>query len=181
MTIRPARAADAQAIAAIWNPMIRDTAITFTTAEKTEAGLQADIAARDGAFWVAGEGGHVLGFATYAQFRGGPGYARTMEHTVILSPLAHGRGIGRALMTNPRLLLLDEATEGLAPVVRQEIWAAVAELKRSSGLALLVVDKSLAELSRVADHAVILERGRSVWAGPMPALDTQIADQFLGV
>ncbi|SDN46302.1 phosphinothricin acetyltransferase [Lutimaribacter pacificus] len=99
MTIRPARATDAQAIAAIWNPMIRDTAITFTTAEKTEAGLQADIAARDGAFWVADEGGHVLGFATYAQFRGGPGYARTMEHTVILSPLAHGRGIGRALMT----------------------------------------------------------------------------------
>ena len=89
--------------------------------------------------------------------------------------------IGRALMTNPQLLLLDEATEGLAPVVRQEIWAAVAELKRDSGLALLVVDKSLAELRRVADHAVILERGRSVWVGPMPALDTQIADQFLGV
>ena len=89
--------------------------------------------------------------------------------------------IGRALMTNPQLLLLDEATEGLAPVVRQEIWAAVAELKRDSGLALLVVDKSLAELRRVADHAVILERGRSVWSGPMPALDTQIADQFLGV
>ena len=89
--------------------------------------------------------------------------------------------IGRALMTNPKLLLLDEATEGLAPVVRQEIWAAVAELKRSSGLALLVVDKSLAELSRVADHAVILERGRSVWSGAMPALDAAVADQFLGV
>jgi branched-chain amino acid transport system ATP-binding protein len=89
--------------------------------------------------------------------------------------------IGRALMTNPKLLLLDEATEGLAPVVRQEIWAAVAQLKRDSGLALLVVDKSLAELRRVADHAVILERGRSVWSGPMPALDSQIADQFLGV
>jgi branched-chain amino acid transport system ATP-binding protein len=89
--------------------------------------------------------------------------------------------IGRALMTNPKLLLLDEATEGLAPVVRQEIWAAVAQLKRDSGLALLVVDKSLAELRRVADHAVILERGRSVWSGPMRALDSQIADQFLGV
>ncbi|UWR32201.1 ABC transporter ATP-binding protein [Sulfitobacter sp. W027] len=89
--------------------------------------------------------------------------------------------IGRALMTNPKLLLLDEATEGLAPVVRQEIWAAVAQLKRDSGLALLVVDKSLAELRRVADHAVILERGRTVWTGPMPALDSHIADQFLGV
>jgi len=89
--------------------------------------------------------------------------------------------IGRALMTNPKLLLLDEATEGLAPVVRQEIWAAVAQLKRDSGLALLVVDKSLTELRRIADHAVILERGRSVWSGPMPALNAQVADKFLGV
>ncbi len=89
--------------------------------------------------------------------------------------------IGRALMTNPTLLMLDEATEGLAPVVRQEIWAAVARLKRDSGLALLVVDKSLAELTRIADHAVILERGHSVWAGPMQDLDHSIADQYLGV
>tara|TARA_R110000796_G_scaffold18489_11_gene56021 strand:+ start:11743 stop:12432 length:690 start_codon:yes stop_codon:yes gene_type:complete len=89
--------------------------------------------------------------------------------------------IGRALMTNPTLLMLDEATEGLAPVVRQEIWAAVARLKRDSGLALLVVDKSLAELRHVADHAVILERGRTVWSGTMAAVDNTIADQYLGV
>ena len=89
--------------------------------------------------------------------------------------------IGRALMTNPRLLILDEATEGLAPVVRQEIWAAVAELKAQSGLSLLVVDKSLAELSRVADSAVILERGRSVWEGPMSKVMGDIADQYLSV
>ncbi len=89
--------------------------------------------------------------------------------------------IGRALMTNPTLLLLDEATEGLAPVVRQEIWAAVATLKRDAGLALLVVDKSLAELRQVADRAVILERGRSVWSGAMSALDRRVADQYLGV
>ncbi len=89
--------------------------------------------------------------------------------------------IGRALMTNPKLLLLDEATEGLAPVVRQEIWAAVATLKRDSGLALLVVDKSLAELRQIADRAVILERGRSVWSGAMTALDSTVADQYLGV
>lgn len=89
--------------------------------------------------------------------------------------------IGRALMTNPKLLLLDEATEGLAPVVRQEIWAAVKTLKRETGLALLVVDKSLAELRQVADHAVILERGTSVWAGAMGALDGTVADQYLGV
>ena len=85
--------------------------------------------------------------------------------------------IGRALMTNPTLLMLDEATEGLAPVVRQEIWAAVATLKRESGLALLVVDKSLAELRQVADRAVILERGASVWSGRMDALDAAVADQ----
>jgi len=89
--------------------------------------------------------------------------------------------IGCALMTTPPLLMLDEATEGLAPVVRQEIWAAVATLKRESGLALLVVDKSLAELRQVADRAVILERGASVWSGRMDALDATVADQYLGV
>lgn len=89
--------------------------------------------------------------------------------------------IGRALMTQPTLLMLDEATEGLAPVVRQEIWAALAKLKRETGLALLVVDKSLAELRRVADRAVILERGRSVWSGSMDDLDGAVVDQFLGV
>jgi branched-chain amino acid transport system ATP-binding protein len=89
--------------------------------------------------------------------------------------------IGRALMTNPRLLMLDEATEGLAPVVRQEIWAAVRTLKSETGLGLLVVDKSLAELRQVADRAVILERGTSVWRGDMAALDRDVADKFLGV
>jgi branched-chain amino acid transport system ATP-binding protein len=89
--------------------------------------------------------------------------------------------IGRALMTNPRLLMLDEATEGLAPVVRQEIWAAVRTLKSETGLALLVVDKSLAELRQVADRAVILERGTSVWRGDMAAIDREVADTFLGV
>ena len=89
--------------------------------------------------------------------------------------------IGRALMTNPRLLILDEATEGLAPVLRREIWAAIADLKRQTGLALLIVDKSLAELSRVADRAVILERGTSVWTGPFTALDAAVADRHLGV
>ena len=89
--------------------------------------------------------------------------------------------IGRALMTNPRLLLLDEATEGLAPVVRREIWAAISKLKRDSGLAILVVDKSLKELARVADRAVILEKGRSVWAGEFAALSADIITRHLGV
>ena len=89
--------------------------------------------------------------------------------------------IGRALMTNPRLMVLDEATEGLAPVVRAEIWAAIARLKAETGLALLVVDKSMAELAAVADRAVILERGRSVWSGPMAGVAGPVAARHLGV
>lgn len=89
--------------------------------------------------------------------------------------------IGRALMTNPRLLLLDEATEGLAPVVRQEIWSAVRKLKAETGMAILVVDKSLAELRQVADGAVILARGTSVWSGAMRDVTPALADQYLGV
>ena len=89
--------------------------------------------------------------------------------------------IGRALMTNPRLLLLDEATEGLAPVVRQEIWAAIAGLKGQGGLAILVVDKSLKELGQIADQGVIVERGRTVWTGPMDALDRTLANRYLGI
>ena len=89
--------------------------------------------------------------------------------------------IGRALMTNPRLLILDEATEGLAPVVRQEIWAAIGRLKAESGMAILVIDKSIRELAAVADRAVILEKGVSVWSGPLAALTPDVTDRYLGV
>ena len=89
--------------------------------------------------------------------------------------------IGRALMTNPRLLILDEATEGLAPVVRQEIWAAIARLKAETGLAILVIDKSIRELGGVADAAVIVEKGRSVWQGDFADLDAQTTERYLGV
>jgi branched-chain amino acid transport system ATP-binding protein len=82
--------------------------------------------------------------------------------------------IGRALMTNPRLLILDEATEGLAPVIRDEIWACLAGLK-AEGQAILVVDKNLAALTRLADRAVVLERGRTVWSGGRAALAADIA------
>ena len=77
--------------------------------------------------------------------------------------------IGRALLTNPRLLILDEATEGLAPLIRRDIWAALARLK-AEGLAILVVDKDLKALAHLADRAVGLERGRVAWAGPGAAL-----------
>jgi len=89
--------------------------------------------------------------------------------------------IARALMTNPRLLILDEATEGLAPLVRQEIWSAIARLKRDTGLAILIVDKSLGELSRVCDRAVVLERGSTVWQGSMAELDDGVVQRYLGV
>ena len=88
--------------------------------------------------------------------------------------------IGRALMTNPRLLILDEATEGLAPVVRQEIWAAIARLKAETGLAILLIDKSIRELGGVADAAVIVEKGRSVWQGDFADLDAQTTERYLG-
>ncbi|MCC1494860.1 ABC transporter ATP-binding protein [Cognatishimia sp. F0-27] len=89
--------------------------------------------------------------------------------------------IGRALMVNPRLLILDEATEGLAPLVRQEIWQSVGRLKRETGMAILIIDKSLRELRSVADRGVILARGRDVWTGPMHALNADIASAHLGV
>jgi L-amino acid N-acyltransferase len=98
--IRPATATDAPAIAALWNPWIRDTAITFNPVEKTAQDVTAMIADRDRlghATFVAQDGG-LLGFATYAQFRGGVGYATCMEHTIVLAPAARGRGAGRALM-----------------------------------------------------------------------------------
>ena len=78
--------------------------------------------------------------------------------------------IGRALMTNPHLLILDEATEGLAPVIRAEIWQTLAALKRE-GLSILVIDKNLAALKRLADRHHVLEKGRTVWAGSTAELE----------
>ncbi len=101
MILRPAGAADAAAICAIWTLVIRDTAITFDSREKTAAAIADDIAARRAAahgFLVAEEAGEILGFAAYGQFRSGPGYARTAEHSIILGPAAQGRGIGRELL-----------------------------------------------------------------------------------
>jgi branched-chain amino acid transport system ATP-binding protein len=90
--------------------------------------------------------------------------------------------IGRALMTNPKLLLLDEATEGLAPLVRQEIWERLAALKRD-GLSMLIIDKTIEALLRLSDRHVILEKGRIVWSGTSRALaaDPATRDRYLSV
>lgn len=95
--IRPATALDAPAIAEIWNQIIRETTFTFTTTEKDPATLAAQISAGT-PWWVACVNGTVQGHATYGQFRGGPGYARSMEHSIHLTPAAQGQGLGRALM-----------------------------------------------------------------------------------
>ena len=88
--------------------------------------------------------------------------------------------IGRALMTNPRLIILDEATEGLAPVIRQDIWAAIRKLK-AAGQSILVVDKTLSELLPVADRCFVLEKGRTVFEGAPAALTPELQDRYLGV
>ena len=90
--------------------------------------------------------------------------------------------IGRALMINPRLLILDEATEGLAPLVRREIWRGLTTLK-SKGLAILVVDKNLKALLHIAQRHYIMEKGEVVWSGPTETLLSQpdIQSRYLGV
>jgi branched-chain amino acid transport system ATP-binding protein len=88
--------------------------------------------------------------------------------------------IGRALMTNPRLLILDEATEGLAPVIRHDIWAALRKLK-AAGQSILVVDKTLSELLPVADRCFVLEKGVTVFEGKPEALTPELQDRYLGV
>ncbi|MGB3406295.1 MAG: ABC transporter ATP-binding protein [Jannaschia sp.] len=89
--------------------------------------------------------------------------------------------IGRALMTNPRLLILDEATEGLAPLIRTEIRAAIARIRRDSGTAILLIDKSVSELARICDRATILERGATAWSGPVAALTPDITARYIGI
>jgi branched-chain amino acid transport system ATP-binding protein len=90
--------------------------------------------------------------------------------------------IGRALMTNPRLLILDEATEGLAPLIRAEIWAVLAAL-RSEGQAILLIDKNLGAILRLADRHVVIEKGRVVWTGSGEALAAapEVRDTYLHV
>ncbi|MDA0226497.1 MAG: ABC transporter ATP-binding protein [Proteobacteria bacterium] len=90
--------------------------------------------------------------------------------------------IGRALMTNPELLILDEATEGLAPLVRRRIWEVLAQL-RGTGLSILVVDKNLHDLLKLADRHVVIQRGEVVWSGTSAELeqDSDVRQRYLGL
>jgi branched-chain amino acid transport system ATP-binding protein len=90
--------------------------------------------------------------------------------------------IGRALMTNPKLLILDEATEGLAPLIRQEIWDCLSMLK-ARGQSILVIDKNVEHLTRICDRHTIIERGRTVWSGTSAELMAQpdLQHRYLGV
>lgn len=90
--------------------------------------------------------------------------------------------IGRALMTNPKLLILDEATEGLAPLIRQKIWAAINQI-REENMSILVVDKNLKDLLKIADRNFIIERGKIVWSGTSDELrdDRDALQRYLGV
>ena len=90
--------------------------------------------------------------------------------------------IGRALMTNPRLLILDEATEGLAPLIRTEIWQCLTRLK-AAGQSILVIDKNVEALIRIADRHYLIERGKVVWTGSSPELAAapEVQHRYLGV
>lgn len=97
--IRNAKAGDAPEIAALWNWMISQTLLTFTTDEKAVDDVEKMISARTGRFLVSETGGRIEGLATFGAFRSGPGYAKTAEHSVIVAPEHGGLGIGKALMT----------------------------------------------------------------------------------
>lgn len=129
MILRDAAPADAQAIADLVNPVIRDTTITFTSREKTALDVAQDIAAKRDlghGFLVAGEAGSVLGVASYGQFRPGPGYARTAEHSITLAAGARGRGVGRMLL---------EALEDHARAAGMHVMIAAVSAENPGGVA----------------------------------------------
>ncbi|WP_294612199.1 GNAT family N-acetyltransferase [Roseovarius sp.] len=126
MITRQARSGDIEAILAIWNPLIRETSVTFTTEEKTQAGVGRDIVTRGEAFLVAEQAGAILGFASFGAFRSGPGYVHTGEHTIILDTRARGRGAGRALMTRLEEVARGQGVHALVAGVSGENTGAIA-------------------------------------------------------
>ncbi|MEM6886827.1 MAG: N-acetyltransferase family protein [Pseudomonadota bacterium] len=96
--IREAQREDAQDVAALWNVMIRETLYTFTTEEKRKSEVASLIAQRPKAFWVASQAGRISGFVTFGDFRSGPGYKHTVEHSILVEPTAVGTGLAHDLM-----------------------------------------------------------------------------------
>lgn len=143
MSIRPASPFDVAQIAAIWNAEIREGVSTFNSVDKTQAEVEQLIQARSGCFLVAEEDAQVVGFATFSQFRGGIGYAATMEHTIYLAPVARGCGVGRDLM---------DALEDIA---------------RNQGVHVLVAGIGAENTGAVAFHAALgfVETGRMAQVG----------------
>lgn len=131
MRVRQAERLDAEAIASITNRIIRETLVTFTTQERSIASIAEDISSRGAGYLVVELDDQVCGFATYAPFRSGPGYARCREHTIQLAPDARGQGGGQALMT---------ALEGVA---------------RAEGVHVLVAGISSANPSAIAFHTAL--------------------------
>lgn len=150
-TIRHARPEDASAIAAVWNPVIRNTAATFTKVERTATDIVDMMARRaeQGHPWLVAETeGGVVGFATYAQFRDGVGYAHTMEHTIILDAAATGRGLG------PRLLerLVSEARA-------QGVHSLIAGISGENAVAVAFhADHGFVEVGRIPEAGRKFER-----------------------
>jgi len=107
---------------------------------------------------------------------------RTAMGTLLSGGEQQMLAIGRALLTNPKLLILDEATEGLAPLIRDEIWSCLKHI-RDSGAAILVVDKNIADLLKLADRHYILEKGKVVWTGTSRKLRAapDVRERYLGV
>jgi len=88
--------------------------------------------------------------------------------------------IGRALMTNPKLLILDEATEGLSPNIRSEIWSVISEIKKQ-GISIILIDKYLQKIKTLADYLYILQRGKNVWEGISKSLDSKTIKKYLSI
>ncbi len=126
MRVRQAQIADAPAIAKITNAIIRDTLVTFTTEERSTAGIAADIEARGTGFLVAELDSEVVGFASYTRFRSGPGYAECREHSIQLAPSARGKGIGRALMSRLEEVARADSVHVLVAGISSENPAAIA-------------------------------------------------------
>ncbi len=182
--------------------LVRPTAGSIRFGDDEIVGLAPNAVARLGIGLVP-EGRRVFGSLTVeenlvATARSGATAAWTLDGVYRLFPRLRERrrqwgntlsggeqqmlAVGRALMTNPRLLVLDEATEGLAPLIRDEIWSCLAEIK-AAGQTILVIDKNLSEMARLVDRHHVVEKGRVVWAGTPDALraDPDIAHRFLGV